>query len=574
MKYLEKKSQNRRIFLILIGTLIFGALLIIRLFYLQFFQHEYYKKEAEKQHWIQEEIPANRGNIYVVDKDSGDLYPLATNINLHLVYAVPGQIKDKEKVASELSKILKLKEEDILKLIQDNRKYYVPLKHKISDKEKEEIEKLKFTGIYFTPEQQRIYPEHQLAAHVLGFVNNEGVGQYGIEGYFNKELRGKPGSIKAEKDVLGTIISWPEAQIDPANNGSDIILTIDRNVQYKVEKILEKAIKKHHADSGSIVVMNPKNGKIIALACYPTFDPNEFFKVENYDVFKDSVIADVWEPGSIFKVITMAAALNEGKINPETEYVDTGSVTVDNHVIRNANNKVYGRQTMTQVLENSINTGVIFAKNQIGNEVFYNYIKNFGFGIYTGIELDGEGKGDIPPIDNWSESQFATATFGQGIAITPLQMITAVAAIANRGKLMKPQIVEKIIKPNKEVIETKPKVVRQIINSNIAAQLGGMMVQVVENGHGYEAKVPGYYVAGKTGTAQVPLPTGHGYDPNKTIGSFAGFAPANDPQFVALVKIDVPKDVIWAESSAAPVFGELAAELLNYYKIPPTRPIN
>jgi len=573
-RYQEVKTQRKRIIFLSVITLSIGLVLILRLFQIQVLEHNYYQALAEKQHWVQEEIPANRGRILVVDKDSEELYPLAANIIKHLVYAVPGQIKDKKETAQKLARILNMKQEEIEDSIKDNRKFYVPIKHKISDQETEEIKKSKLSGIYLNEEPQRIYPEKTLAAHILGFVNNEGHGQYGIEGFFDKELRGKPGFIQAEKDVLGTIISWNEAKINPADNGADIVLTIDRNIQYKTEEILEKAVKKHQADSGSIIVMEPKTGKILAMACYPTFDPNKFFEVKDYNLFKNSAISDVWEPGSIFKVITMAAALNEGKITPETTYVDTGSVVIDNHIIRNAGNRVYGQQTMTQVLENSINTGAIFAKEQIGNEMFYNYIKNFGFGVYTGIELAGEGKGNISSINDWSRSQFATATFGQGIAITPLQMATAIAAIANNGRLMKPTIVEKIIKSDKKEEEIKPHLVRQVIKPNAAAQLGAMMVQVVEKGHGYQAQVPGYYVAGKTGTAQVPLPSGNGYDPNKTIGSFAGFAPINEPRFAILVKIDVPRDVIWAESSAAPVCGELTRELLNYYKIPPSRPIN
>jgi cell division protein FtsI/penicillin-binding protein 2 len=570
-KYYEQKNQGKRIIFLLILSFILGGILIIRLFQIQVLEHENYKALAEKQHWTQQEIPASRGTIYVRDKNTNDRYPLATNITRHLVYAVPPQIKDKGETAKRLAPILQIKEDEISKNISDDKKFYVILKHKISDEETNKIKELKLSGIFLTPEPQRIYPENSLAAQLLGFVNNDGKGQYGIEGYFDKQLKGKPGTLEAEKDVLGTIISWNESKIDPANNGNNIILTIDRNIQYKVEKILEEGIKKHGADSGSIIVMEPKTGKILAMASSPSFDPNKFSDIQNYDLYKNAAVSDVWEPGSIFKVITMASALNEDKVNPETTYTDTGSVVVDEHTIHNSDNKANGVQTMTQVLEKSLNTGVIFAKDQIGNNIFYNYLKNFGFGVLTGVELDGESKGDIPPISEWSNAKFATAAFGQGIAITPIQMSTAVSAIANGGKLMKPQIIEEIDHPDGSKEKVEPKMIRQIVSPNVAAQLGGMMVQVVENGHGYQAKVPGYYIAGKTGTAQVPLPSHSGYDPNKTIGSFAGFAPVNDPKFAILVKIDVPKDVIWAESSAAPIFGEVAKELLNYYKIPPSR---
>ncbi len=569
--YNEKKTQRQRISLLLILSLLLGALLIARLFQIQVLEHSKYKALAEKQHYTEQEIPARRGEIYVADKDSGEKYPLATNITKHLVYAIPPQIKDKDEVVKKIAPILNLKEDEVKQNISDDRRYYVVLKHKISDEDADKIKKLDLAGISLAAEPERVYPEKSLAAQVLGFVNNDGEGQYGIEGYFNQNLKGKTGILKAEKDVTGTVISSNEMQLDPANNGSNVVLTIDRNIQYKVENILEKAVQKHGADSGSIIVTDPKTGRILAMASYPTFDPNKFSEVKDYDLYKNSIISNVWEPGSIFKVITMASALNEGKVTPETTYQDTGSVSVGGHTIRNSDYKAHGTQTMTQVLELSLNTGAIFAKDQIGNQVFYNYLKNFGFGVPTGITLDGESKGNIPPISDWDAAQFDTAAFGQGIAITPIQMSTAISTIANGGKMMQPQIVKEIDHPDGKKEKVNPKMISQVITPNVAAQLGAMMVQVVEKGHGYQAAVPGYYIAGKTGTAQIPLPSKLGYDPRKTIGSFAGFAPVNDPKFAILVKIDVPRDVIWAESSAAPVFGEVANELLNYYKIPPSR---
>lgn len=569
--YNEKKIQRQRISFLLIISLLLGALLIARLFQIQVLEHSKYKALAEKQHYTEQEIPARRGEIYVKDKDNGEKYPLATNITKHLVYAVPPQIKDKDEVVKKIAPILNLKEDEIKQNISDDRRYYVVLKHKISDEDADKIKKLDLAGISLAAEPERVYPEKSLAAQVLGFVNNDEEGQYGIEGYFNQNLKGKAGILKAEKDVTGTVISSNETQLDPANNGSDVVLTIDRNIQYKVENILEKAVQKHGADSGSIIVTDPKTGRILAMASYPTFDPNNFSEVKDYDLYKNSIISNVWEPGSIFKVITMASALNEGKVTPETTYQDTGSVSVGGHTIRNSDYKAHGTQTMTQVLEQSLNTGAIFAKEQIGNQVFYNYLKNFGFGVPTGITLDGESQGNIPPISDWDAAQFDTASFGQGIAITPIQMSTAISTIANGGKMMQPQIIEEIDHPDGKKEKVNPKMISQTITPNVAAQLGAMMVQVVEKGHGYQAAVPGYYIAGKTGTAQIPLPSKLGYDPRKTIGSFAGFAPVNDPKFAILVKIDVPRDVIWAESSAAPVFGEVANELLNYYKIPPSR---
>ena len=265
----------------------------------------------------------------------------------------------------------------------------------------------------------------------------------------------------------------------------------------------------------------------------------------------------------------MAMGLDTGKITPQTTYIDTGKVRIASYTIQNSDGKANGKQAMTDVLDKSLNTGVIFIERKVGLDNFRKYVKDFGFGMLTGIELDTETTGNISALNTKNEIYFATSSFGQGITVTPLQMVLAYAAIANGGRMMQPYIVHKILKPDGNVIETKSKEIRRVISEHSAAILSGMLVSVVREGHGKRAGVKGYYVAGKTGTAQVPRKDGKGYEKNTSIGSFAGFAPVDNPRFAMLVKIDHPRDVEWAESSAAPLFGDLAQFLLSYYEVPP-----
>ncbi len=448
--------------------------------------------------------------------------------------------------------------------------------NKILDKEKKE---LVIDGIGFTMKPYRFYPEGNVGANLLGFVsyvNNEQRGSYGLEGFFDQELYGKTGSIKAERDAAGKVVIIDNKEYNSPQDGSDIILTIDRSIQFAVCEKLNKAVLKHGADGGSVIVMEPKIGAILAMCSYPDFDPNNFQAIKDIKVFNNNAIFSQYEPGSIFKVITMAMGLDQKKVTPQTTYNDTGNLKIANYNIENSDHKANGIQTMTQVLEKSLNTGVVFVMRSIGSDVFGKYVKDFGFGEKTGIELEGEGKGDIKNIINEKRNKelvSATASFGQGIAVTPLQITSAFAAIANNGILMKPYVVKEIVRNDGTKIVSQPKEIKQVVSEKSATILGGMMVNVVENGHGKKAGVKGYYVAGKTGTAQVPRKDGRGYQVGAHIGSFAGFAPADDPQFVMLVRMDNPRDVEWAESSAAPLFGEIAEFILNYWQVPKEREV-
>lgn len=559
-------NQKFRIKIFTFGFVLAFGLIIFRLFEIQIVKGKYYSSLADNQHSVTRIIPAERGKIYIRDIKTGEKFVLATNKNLDMVYAVPQQIKDKKKVSEELASILNMDKEEIFSLI-DNEKLYVPIKHKLNLDEVKRIEESEsLPGVLLKQEQWREYPETTLASNVVGFVNNDGDGNYGVEGYFNEDLLGKAGEISLERDSTGRPIAVGDKSENPAEDGKSIVLTIDRTIQSFAEKELADTIKKFSSPAGSITVMDPNSGEILAMANYPYYDPNTFNEVEDVSFFKNQAITGSYEPGSIFKIFTEAAGLDSGKITPSMTYTDTGSYQVGSHIIKNATGKAFGVQTMTQVLEQSLNTGTCFIKDQIGNEPFYNYIVKFGFGQKTGIGLVGEAAPSLRAEGQWRDIDYATASFGQGIAVTPIQFLQAASAIANGGELVQPRIVSEFILSDGSKVkpEVKPKV--RVLKKDAASQAGAMMVSVVERGHGKTAQVKGYRIAGKTGTAQVAE---DGKYTDKTIGSFILFGPAEDPKFIILVRIDEPKGVQWAESTAAPAAGRLAKKILEYMEISP-----
>lgn len=505
-------------------------------------------------------------------------------INLKKSEILSGYLKKLKKANDIYEPLAEKVEEETLK------KFYLELNErselKVSDldiinnvitiKGLEKEKELAAPGINFTAKYFRYYPESNFGSNLLGFVgylNDKQQGRYGLEEYFDHELAGRPGSIKVERDAKGKAIIINDREYLKPDNGTDLVLTINRAIQHTACKKLNEAVARHGADGGSVIIIEPKTGAIIAMCSNPDYDANEYQKVKDIKVFTNPAIFSQYEPGSIFKVLTMAMALDQGKVNPAMTYEDTGKIVIDRYSIENSDHKANGVQTMTQVLEKSLNTGAIFAMNKIGSDIFSDYVKKFGFGEKTGFESAGESKGDIKSLSKKpvGEIYAATASFGQGLAVTPLQIASAFASIANNGILMKPYVVREMIKADGSKIVTEQLMLNRVISDKAATLLGGMMVNVVENGHGKKAGVKGYWVAGKTGTAQVPKKNGPGYEANAHIGSFGGFAPVSDPKFAMLVRIDQPRDVEWAESSAAPLFGELAEFMLNYWQVPKER---
>lgn len=554
-----------------------AAIISIRLFTLQVLRHGAYAAIAENQHNLGAKLQPQRGDIYVRDRANEQvLFPLATNREEPTLYVVPSSITDPAATAAALAPLLGLPADQLLPKLAKPDDVYEVLQRRLTPEVRAAIEDLKLKGVHFEMERWRFYPEGSLASHVVGFVGYSGSerkGLYGVESALDDALAGKAGKI-TETSAAREFLPVGGGLLTEATNGANVTLTLDHTVQYQACAKLKTAVAKHGADGGALVIMDVKTGRLLAVCGQPDFDPNTYAKTENPSAFNNPVVFGAYEPGSVFKAITMASALDLGKVTPSSTYVDTGAEKIGSFTIRNSDLLAHGRQTMTQVLEKSLNTGAMFAAQQIGMPAFSRYVRNFGFGEETGVELSGEVGGNLQALTKTGDIFLATTSFGQGITVTPIQLVAAFGALANGGKLMEPHLVDAVRYPNGRTVTTEPKVVRQVLREDTAATIAAMLVNVVENGHGKRAGVKGYYVAGKTGTAQVRATTGSGYDPHKTIGSFAGFAPVEDPRFVMLARIDVPKDVQFAESSAAPLFGEVMDFLLKYYDVPPTRSLD
>lgn len=549
-----KKFANWRINAVLIFIFIFGAAILSRLFFVQILERKLFEAQALGQQVGFSNITGTRGQI-LCSALGGETKSLAINKESWTISANPNEIADKTIFAKTLSpEIGQTKEQIISELASGNS--YIVLAKNLSGDSLNKIKALNLKGLSWQNIPDRFYPQGELASQVLGFLGGEGAGQYGVEGFYDDILQGKSG-VKEERSGLDSIFS-NDSQV--SLDGSDIYLTLDYNIQFQAEALLKKEQAKDGIDAGQIIVMNPNTGKILALANFPNFDPNNYSKEKNLEIFQNSAVQKLFEPGSIMKPFTMASALNEGKITPDTTYVDTGVVTIGPDTIHNFANEKYGKQTMTQVLESSINTGAVFAEQQIPHETFFNYLDKFGFFEKTGVDLQGEVYSRNENLKNGPDFNFATASFGQGIELTPLQIARGFCAIANGGKLVKPFIVQRA---------GVPEISEPIVSQQTISQLTSMLINVVDKGFNGVAKIPGYYLAGKTGTAQIPLKNGRGYEPdNNTIQSFVGYGPAFNPQFLILVKLDNPK-VPKSSLSAVPVFKELAQYIINYYKIPP-----
>ncbi len=537
--------KKRRVNLIFIAVILFGAAIIGRLVYIQIVQEELYKALAQGQQKDPQLIKGERGEIFF---NGGEI--LAKNIKGKYVFASPQEIKEKEKTARTLSQIFNLDEGLILEKLKKDS-LFEKIKNKITEEEEQALKEINLTGVYSREAVFREYPQGTMASQTVGFFGGGEKGQYGIEGHYDDVLQGEEGVQEFDK-------------------GSDIFLTIDYNIQFIAEKLLESAKENLNIKGGQIIVLDPNSGKILALANFPNFDPNNYSEVD-FELFQNSAVQKLFEPGSAFKPITMAAALDQEKVTPQSTYIDTGKVKIGEHTIDNYNERVFGKQTMTEVLEKSINTGAVFVERQLGHELFLEYIDLFGFFEPTGIDLQGEEFSENREFKKGYEINFATASYGQGIEMTPIQLVRAFCAIANGGKLVRPYIVEKIVE-NGTIIETQAEISsEQVISQKTASQLTAMLISVVENGFAKAAKVPDYYIAGKTGTAQIPWSTldidKRGYS-QETWQSFIGFAPAFSPRFLILIKLDNP-GAKTAEYSAVPIFKELAKYIIDYLEIPP-----
>ena len=562
----QSVSLRRRLPIVVVLMILSTIYLFVRLITFQYqpsFVMSYYNRLASYNYNENQRIAAARGVVY--DREGN---PLATNSLDYEVGISPDLIAEPQRVATRLSADLSeygVTEIDVMNAVRSGAPW-VLLAKPIAPDAADRVRQMDELGITIGAQPKRLYPQGTLGAQVLGFVAGDDSslqplrGYNGIEGYYENELAGRV----RDQTVSRIPFDLPtERAVE--DRGSDLVLTIDRDIQFLIESELQFSITETGATGGTIIVMNPRTGEILGMASAPSYDPNAFFDVDDPDLLRNPAISDEYEPGSVMKVLTVAAALDLGTVTPQDTYVDNGVMTVGGITIPNADRQARGVVSMEQILVQSLNVGAATLSIQMGPTNFYEKMNDFGIGRATGIDLEGEAIGTIftPGDPEWSESNLATNSFGQGVAVTPLQMITAASAIANNGLIMQPHIVHQIIDGNR-VYPSQPSTLKRAISPETARIVRDMMVQTVNEGIP-EAQLPGYTVAGKTGTAEIPSPLG--YEPDTSIVTFIGFLPADDPQVIVLIKLDRPNGY-WGSVVAAPAFARLAEQLVIMMEIP------
>lgn len=448
---------------------------------------------------------------------------------------------------------------------------YVALEKRLTKDQIDNIKLLEIEGLGFDPEQLRIYPEASSSSHITGFLGKDEEGKskgyFGLEGYYDLVLRGSENLQKFKVDALGRRI---ETSTDsPLLDGATLLTSIDLGIQVVAEKKLIAGIEKYGAVSGNVVIMDPETGNILAMIAAPAFDPNRYWEFDNA-LYKNPIVSDSFEPGSIFKVVVMASALDQKVVSSDTKCdICDRAYKIDKYQIETWNDEYYPNSTMTEVIVHSDNVGMVYTANKLGKKDFYSHLLKFGFGESTGIDVQGEFYPKLKSYKEWSDVDLATISFGQGIAVTPIQIIRAVGAIANKGIMQTPQIGQRILLNLGEVKEIKKEDSSRVISKEAAEKITMMMVEAAKNGEAKWTNLPGFGVAGKTGTAQIPI-AGH-YDDKKTIASFVGFAPYNNPKFVMLVTLREPKSSQWASETAAPLWYDIASDLFIRFGISPER---
>lgn len=565
-------AQDWNYRLTILVSLIFVAsgLVTWRLFVKSVIEHPLYAAKAEDQYEVAKDLPSRRGTIYAQDFELGKTVPIAATEEKFDISVVPRNVKNPDEAVQALVEVFGLSADEVRAVVTNGKLYAPPLVRGASKEQRDAILERGFAGLQVEPKRQRSYPENQTAAHVLGFVNREGKGNYGIEGYYDSELRGESGSVIGQQDTLGRLIGTV-AKVNP-KNGVDVELSLDHNVQFAVEERLYKAVESTKAQSGQVLLMDPNSGEIIAMAGTPSYDPNRYneIKPEEQQRFINPTIAAAYEPGSIMKPIVMAAAIDAGKVEPDTKETFGKSVTVQGYEINTALDKAYGEETMTQVLEHSDNVGMVWVAGHMSYEELRSAFTRFGFGEPTGVDLPGEEKGRVLPLKDWRDISRATMAFGQGISVTPLQILRAWAVLINGGKLVTPHVVRRLRGEDGVVVEAKAPTVDGVIKAETSQKLRGMLQSVIDNGSYGRTRVAGYTIGGKTGTAQIAAPGG-GYLEKTYTHSLIGFFPVDDPKYLLMVKIDRP-EAEYAESTAGPLFHDLAQYLFSYYKLPPDKP--
>jgi len=561
-----------RIWTVVMAIAVGGFIVTGRLVQLQIIDHQRYATEARVTHVNEATVSDRRGAL--LDRNG---YPLAASEDAFDVMVEEHAWEDAAlatETANALSAITGTKAEEMIATVSTAEIFEIAVARGVSYEQAQAIRELALRGVRLVDSSRRVYPEGNLAAQLLGFVGRDNVGLTGLEIDLDAILGGAKGTVTYEQDGLGNQLVLGDRQEVAAQPGANVVLTLDRYIQRLAETELDKVIKQHQATGGTIIVVQPKTGEILAMASRPSADVTQpdLSDESKLALFRNRAITDTYEPGSVFKLITMACALDLDLVGPYTPWYDEGVYTANGYTIRNWDFSRNGDQSVTQILSKSLNTGAAWLANEAGDKLFYEYADKFGFGKPTGIGLSGEVGGRVrtPENDpeNWRPIDLATNSFGQGISTTPLQMVMAAAAIANDGMMMKPQIVREIASPG-ERQTVEPEAAGQVIKPETSRTLREMMGVVVEGIAPTFLDVQGYKVGGKTGTANLITDSG-GYKPETYISSFVGVAPLDDPQLAILVKIDEPKGVPWGTVVAAPAFGRIVQAALAYMKVPPT----
>lgn len=550
---------------------LFGIILV-RLLWLQILQNGYYEARAAGQRTLSETLRAHRGEILVHEKNN--ILSLATTKEGWLLAINPKVIDDPEKAYFALRDAIGIaipKDEFMQKAAKKLDPYEVILHH-ISHDTKQRIEDAKLSGIIFEPEEWRFYPAGDLASRLVGFVGADGKGQYGFERAYNKTLTGVNGLFEGEKTLGGRLLAFGKSFIHEEQNGSNVLLTIDAGVEQHLEQVLHDTMQQYHATGAGGVIIDPKSGKIIAMATVPSYDPNMYSKEKTLSVFQNPNIENLFEVGSVMKPLTMAAAFDAGVVSPETTYVDAGTVVFDHQTISNYDKKARGRIPMYEILAQSLNTGAVFLMEQLGKDAFRSYMQNYALGKPTGVELDNEAIGNLKNLESTRLVEYATASFGQGIAVTPLAMARALSVLANGGVLINPYLVEEVQSSDGSVFVHEEKQPERVLKEETSKTITRLLVDVVDkklaNGKG---KIPGYSIAAKTGTAQIAREDRRGYS-DDFLHTFFGYGPAYDTRFLIFLYLERPQGIRFASESLTESFRSIMRFLFSYYEVPPDRP--
>jgi cell division protein FtsI (penicillin-binding protein 3) len=552
------KLANRRIRLVLAIFACAFAAMFLRAAWIQGVQAGNYERLAAGQHRITRIDPGGRGAIF--DRTG---VQLAIGRQATTVYANPRQIRDPQATAAIVARALKLDPNEVALQLADRSRGFVYIARKADAKRAEILKKAGIVGLSFVSEEERFYPLNHVAAQVVGYAGTDNHGLAGLELGLESLLSGKPGKETVIRDPSGQAINVISST--PAHEGQNVTLTIDHTIQAQAEAVLRRTIDRSQAKGASAIVLDPRTGAILAMAVERGYDANRFPIVPK-DRQRNRTVTDTYEPGSTFKIVTVSAVLSEGLATPHTRFTLPYEIHVADRVIKDAHPRGTETMTVDEILSHSSNVGTVTLAEQLGSEKLSEWVSRFGFGRKTGIDFPGETRGIAPPLERWSGSTIGTLPIGHGIAITPVQMAAAYGTVANDGVWLQPHLVERVGSEGRPAV-----VARRILTPRVARQVRRMMEDVVIEGTGQEAQLPGYTVAGKTGTAAKPDSEG-GYSTSAYVASFVGFVPARNPRLVILVTVDEPKSAIWGGVVAAPAFQEIAGFDLQYLQIPPDAP--